>query len=133
MSNTIIRNTLENKLKTWAVSKNISSIAVEGVTFDKPTSTWVEAKIDHAATINPTVDAIRKTYFGIFQVNIYVKDGNGTKVIETLADSLVQEFAVLPKLGNLSIEKPAYIGSSWLDAQWRVLPVRINYRYEADS
>lgn len=130
MSNTTIRNILENKLKSWAVSNNINNIAYEGVAFEKPTTTWIEAKIDHAATINPTVDAIRKTYFGILQININVKDGNGTRVIETLADSLIQEFAVLPKLGNLSIERTPYVGSSWVDAQWRVLPVRINYRYE---
>lgn len=125
----VLRSTLETKLKTWADANNLP-VAYEGVPYTKPDTAWVDCFIIPATTMNKTVSAARKTYYGIFQVNIYVKDGTGNRTIEALGQSLIDAFPVVPKVGAVSVEATPSYTQPILEGVWRILPVRIKYRYE---
>ena len=129
MTQRTLRKEIEDKVASWAISKNIK-IAYENVPFTKPDSTFVELYIIPATTVNPTVDAKRATQYGVIQFNIYCKAGEGTKKSEDLAQELIQLFPVVPKSGTVSIEQTGSIMAPLYDAQWRVLPVRFRYRQE---
>lgn len=131
MTQRTLRNEVETKLRTWAESKSpVIQVAYENVSFTKPTTTFVEVYISPAATVNPTVNAKRATQYGIIQINIYCKAGEGTKKSEDLAQELIELFPVIPKSGTVSIEQTGSIMAPLYDAQWRVLPVRFQYRQE---
>ena len=132
MSLTSIRNELETRLNTWANSFNPAiAVAWEGVPFQLPTDRYVEVFLLPSATINPTVDGGRKREYGIFQVNVYVKDGKGTKQLNELVDSLVTYFPVVPKTGNVSIERTPSVSVGITMNGWRSVPVSIPYRMES--
>lgn len=130
MSQQSLRVEVENKIKQWATSKNIK-VAYEGVPFVKPDSTFIEVYIIPAVTSNKTLETKRKTLKGSIQVNIYTKDGVGTKQSELLAEELINLLPPTIKSPNLSIEQSGYVMSPVLDAQWRVTPVRFPYRQES--
>ena len=132
MSNTVIRSELEQRLQTWANSFNpVIPIAWEGVAFQLPSERYLQPFMIPAATTNPSVDGSRKRYTGIFQVNVYVKDGKGTKAINELCDSLINYFPVIPKSGNVSIEQTPSVSNGIALDGWRVVPVSIPYRMES--
>ena len=132
MSIALIRSELETRLSAWANSFNpVIPVAWEGIDFQIPSSgVYVEPFILPATTINPTVDGGRKRYTGYFQVNIHVKDNSGTKKLNELSDSLVNYFPIVPKTGNVSIERTPSIGRGITDNGWRIVPVSIPYRME---
>ena len=127
-----LRIEVENKIKTWANSKNpVIPISYESVPFTKPDTTWIEVFIIPAMTDNTTLSTQRKTLKGIIQINLYTKDGVGTKLSETLAEEIINILPATTKSSNLSIEKTGYIMSPVKDAQWRVTPIRFEYRQES--
>lgn len=127
-----LRIEVENKIKTWANSKNpVIPISYESVPFTKPDTTWIEVFIIPAMTDNTTLSTQRKTLKGIIQINLYTKDGVGTKLSETLAEEIINILPATTKSSNLSIEKTGYIMSSLKDAQWKVTPIRFEYRQES--
>ena len=131
MTQHTLRKEIEDKVATWAGSKNpVIKIAYENVAFTKPDSTFVELYIIPATTVNNTVDSKRVTLLGLIQFNIYSKSGEGAKKSEMLAQEIIDLFPVYPKTGTVSIEQTGSIERPLYDAQWRVLPVRIRYRQE---
>ena len=131
MSVSMVRSELEQRLSTWANSFNpVIPVAWENVAFELPDDQYVQPFLIPATTINPTVDANRKRYIGIFQINVYVKSGGGTKKINELVDSLINYFPVVPKTGNVSIEQTPYSSVGTTVDGWRVVPVSIPYRME---
>ena len=134
MSQRIIRLELENKLDQWnAAQATKLKIAHEGVPFTKPDTTFLEIYFIPSATVNKNINGTRYTMYGTMQINIYNKDGNGTKEAETIAQSLIDWFPVFPKTGKVSIESTGTIQNPLSDAQWGVTPVRFRYRYESGS
>jgi hypothetical protein len=131
MSQYTIRQEIESKLKSWADSQYPKlPIAFENVSFEKPTSDWLELVFMPSVTINPTVAASRATLYGMFQINIYTKQDTGTKRSEQLAESIIKLFPVVPKTGTVSIEQTGSVMNPLYDSQWRILPLRFRYRQE---
>lgn len=135
MSNIIIRQELATRLKTWADAQNPSvQIAYQNVPFLKPSTPgvpWLEAQLLPNVTLNNEVSGSRKTYMGIFQVNCWGLYGNGMRVIETLAQNVIDLFPVLPKTGLVSIEQTPTAENPLFDtAGWVIVPVTIKYRME---
>lgn len=131
MTQKTLRKEIEDKVRAWANSQSpVIKIAYENVPFEKTDDTFIQLYIIPAASVNSTVDAKRVTLLGILQFNIFTKAGEGTKKSEDLAQALIDLFPVFPKTGTVSIESSGYIMSPLYDAQWRVTPVRFNYRQE---
>lgn len=135
MSNIIIRASFETKLKQWADAQIPKvPIAFQGVSFTKPSdgSAFVECLLIPNVTTNPTLDGVRKTHYGIFQVNCWVPQGKGMRAAETLAQAIVDLFPLVPKTGGVSIEGTPNVKQALpAMAGWDVVPVVIKYRYEA--
>lgn len=129
MSDIIIRSFFENKVKTYATSKSFQ-VAYEGVPFTKPDGTWIECRMMPSPVYNRNCAANRKIFQGFFQINIYVKDGGGSRAIETIADEISALFPIVPKQ-VVSIEQFPNTMPALTDGIWRVKPIRINYRYES--
>ena len=131
MTQRTLRLDVEQRIKTWAASKSPAiAVAYEGVPFTKPNTEWVELYIIPAVTVNSTLETKRKTLRGSIQINIYTKDGTGTKKAELLADELIALFPPTIKTPALCIEQTGHIMNHVNDAQWRVTPVRFEYRQE---
>lgn len=131
MTQQTVRQEIESKLKEWAAAKYPTlPIAFENVSFTKPDGDWIQIVFIPATTVNNNVAASRATLYGLFQINIYTKNDTGTKKSEMLAQSLIDLFPVVPKVGTVSIEQTGSIMNPMYDAQWRVTPVRFRYRQE---
>jgi len=114
----------------------VLTISREGAPFSPPTdnSTFLEALLLPADTQTATLDGSRRRFLGSFQINIWAKDNIGTGASETIAEEIAQLFPVFPKtLFPVSVETPASVKRSLTENGWRVIPVIINYRYEADN
>lgn len=132
MSNSTVRRALETRLHAWASSQSLP-IAHENEAFTKPTAgVWLECFLIPNTTSNRETTAQHARYRGLFQVNVWGEKGEGLGILSNLADSLVGEFPVVPKVGGVSIEKPPHIGRPILDdSGWIALPVLMSYRFEA--
>jgi hypothetical protein len=131
MTQRTIRLEVEAKVKAWAAAQSPAiPIAYENVAFTKPDTTFIELYIIPATTVNTTVSAARKTLTGLIQINIYTKEGVGTKKSEEIAQALIDLFPVVPKTGTVSIEQTGSIMNTLYEAQWLVTPVRFRYRQE---
>lgn len=135
MSNSIIRAELATKLKTWADAQDPPiAIAFENVPFTKPGNPGVpflETNLLPNFTSNNEVSGSRKTYIGIFQVNCWGLYGNGMRKVETMAESIVNLYPLLPKSGPVSIEQTPSVEKPILDTTgWVIVPVTIKYRME---
>lgn len=135
MSNAIIRAAFETKLKAWAEAQTPKVlVAYENAPFTKPAlgTNWVECFLVPNDTLNKTVDAKRKTYQGVFQINCWSQQGKGMGAVERLSQSLVDLFPVVPKTSSVSVEGTPIVRSAVPDQTgWIVVPVLIRYRYEA--
>ena len=126
-----IRSELEKIILTWAATQSIP-VSIENIPFNKPNnSKYVEVYFLGSSTICPTVNGKRERETGIMQVNCCVPQGNGAKAGEDLADAIKALFPVVPKVGTVSIERPANISQAlYRDDGFRVIPVRVSYRAE---
>lgn len=137
MSNSIVRSALESRLKAWTEAQSpVPAIAFENRAFTKPplsptTPLWVECKLLPNQTLSRETTALRETFIGFFQVNVWGPSNTGMGSTERMADSIKQAFPVIPKVGGVSIEKPPKVGSPLQDSGWIVVPVLISYRYES--
>lgn len=133
MSNVLIRAELEQRLREWATAQSIP-VAWQNVVFQKPAdfSPYVEPFLIPNVTLNKPVNGKRATYLGLFQINIWTQKGGGIVVSNTLAQSLIDAFPMLPKVGAVSIESTPYVKPSLPSGDgWEIEPVIVNYRYEA--
>lgn len=103
-----IRSEIETTLLTWAAAQTPAiPVSVEGVPFTKPTSGgYLQIFFLDPTVINPDVAAERERETGVFQVDVCVPAGTGTKAGTALADSVKALFPVVPKTGTVSIERP---------------------------
>ena len=131
MSLAQIRKELEQRLEalayrwSWLISWENAPFNTEA--YD---GTFIEAFIIPAATLNASLNGIRVRHLGIFHLNIWTRDGIGAGEAETILQRICDVFVVIPKTGNVSIEKPPYAGKSYFNNGWRITPVTINYRSE---
>lgn len=133
-----VRSEVEKIVITWANSQTPKIlVCVENVPFIKPPNTtgkYVEVIILGSTTTVVTVDGKREREVGIIQINCCVPQGTGAKAGEDLAEYIKNLFPVVPKVGTVSIERPANISRALdRDDGFRIVPVRINYRQERFS
>lgn len=137
MSNSIVRSALETRLSNWAQAQSVvPAIAFENRNFTKPTASkdaplWVECKLLPNQPFSRDTTAQNETFIGFFQINIWCPTGIGMGKAEAMANSISQEFPVVPKIGGISIEKPPKVGAPLQDSGWIIVPVLISYRYES--
>ena len=133
MSQSVIRSYFETRLKTWADAQSPAiAIAYEGMPFTKPvTAPYLELFLLPASTTNPSTEAVRRREIGIFQINVVVADGKGSKESQNIAEAIITLFPVVPK-GIVSVEQTPHVGHPLVNLDGkRVLPVSITYRYES--
>jgi hypothetical protein len=133
MSTSTIGAFFESALKNWADSQSpVIPIAFENEHFEKPsTGNFIECFLLPNETINPTVNGLRKREIGIFQVNVWTRQGYGTQAAMSIAQGIIDLFPLVPK-GAVSIEKTPSIEKGLNDPSgWYVLPVTIYYRLES--
>lgn len=133
MSNSIVRAELETRLKAWASAQTPAiPVAFENVPFTKPTaSPYLEAYLLPNVTLSKTVDAKRKTYMGLFQINCWAPSGQGMGQVEKLAQSIINLYPMLPKTGNVSVESNPSADTPIPADGWVIVPVIIKYRMES--
>lgn len=132
MSNALIRQALETRLKAWAdVQTPKPPVAYQNVSFTKPTTGyWLESFLIPSSAHERETSASKKTYLGMFQVNVWTPRGIGMQIAERTADSIVASFPVVPKIGVVSVESTKVDASISDESGWVAVPVLINYRYE---
>lgn len=129
----IVRAYFESALTTWASSQSPAiPISYENVPFTKPSSgPYIECFLLPAATVARTTKGDKTREVGIFQVNVWVLEGQGSGPAQSIADSIAALFPLVPKSGAVSIEKPPSIERAIYDVSgWYVLPLVIHYRHE---
>jgi hypothetical protein len=135
VSNTVIRAILEGRLKTWADAQTPKVLfAPENIGFTKPDdgTLYVEPILIPNVTMNNEVSGARKTLLGLFQVNCWAPKGSGMRPGETLAQSVIDLFPLVPKFGPVSIESTPHADPPIKDdANWVIVPVLVKYRYES--
>lgn len=132
MSDSVVRSYFETKLKTFADAQSpIIPISFEGVPFTPTDVPYLEIFIIPAKTSNPTVDGKRKRLKGIVQINVWIKDGKGTRQGTTISQQIIDLFPIVPK-GAVSVEETPSIHKTITDISgWRITPVDMPYRYES--
>jgi len=132
MSNVLVRQELETRLATF-VSSNFpgTPVAWQNIAFTKPANGfWLEAFLIPNITPLRSVDGRTKTFYGLFQVNVWAKAGIGMRQAEVVADALQNSFPVTPKYGAMTVEKTTVNAPIRDDSGWVAVPVLINYRYD---
>jgi hypothetical protein len=135
MSNLVVASYFETRLNTWAAAQSpVIPVAWEGQGFAKPASDlWLEPFLIPNETMNYEVSGVRKTHLGLFHVNCWGKTGEGMGKVRRLAQSVVDLFPLVPKVGLVSIESTP-TASRPIESDpsgWVGIPVLIKYRYEA--
>lgn len=88
MSNTLIRQAFETRLKTWADANSIQ-VAWENAEFDPTTDQAYAQPIMLPVSIKDLfLDQTGRDYRGIFQVNLHMPIGTGAGATSALIDSL---------------------------------------------
>lgn len=127
-----VRSELEARVLTYANSQNPPiPVSYEGVPFTRPNGTFLQCFMLPSTTINPTVDASRRRTRGAMQVNVWVKDGKGSYLVDKIAEDIVNLFPVVPKTGITSIEQTPQTGQAITESDFRIVPVTIKYRVES--
>ena len=133
MSNTIIRATLINKLRTWADAQVPKiPIAYENASFTKPlTGGFLQPTLVPNLTMSHELSGVRQTMLGIFEILCWYPSTKGMVGADALSDSVNALFQLLPKIGNVHMQNINHTSRPMLDdSGWIVVSVTIPYRYE---
>lgn len=129
-----IRLTLESRLKAWAETQTPAmQLAGENFSFAKPVdgSMFLEMFLIPNVTSSRDTSTARKTYLGLFQVNVWCRKDQGMGKLEDVADKLGSLFPHALKIGGLTITNPPSVERPIPDdTGWLILPVLIQYRYD---
>lgn len=128
-----IRTELETVLYNFGQLNNLP-IAWEGVPFDSTKyEEYIQIFFLNRAIYNPTLEFSRKRTIGMLQINVCVKDGYGSNRVEELAEAVAALYPASNKQAfeTVSIERHPQIGRAMIDANFRVIPVTIEYRQES--
>lgn len=127
-----IRKELESAVAGFAKLNNLK-VAWEGIPFDTTKVTeFLRVYFLTKAISNPTIDFVSKRTRGFMQIDVCVKDGNGSKRVEELAEEVAALYKPFDKeaFETVSIESYPQIGRAMIDANFRIVPVSIEYRQE---
>lgn len=135
MSNSVIRLELATRLKDWADAQDPPiEIAFQNVPFEKPGNPpvpFLESLFIPNTTLQKELSGSRKTYMGIYQVNVWAGYGRGMRQAEDIAQAIINLYPMLPKSGAVSIEStPTAEKPLWDTTGWVIVPVTIKYRME---
>jgi hypothetical protein len=128
-----LRSELETRLANWASAQSPPiPVAWEGFPFVPPQNggPYIQPFLLANTVTNATVDAARTRTRGNFQINVWVKDGKGSKVVEDLSNTIAALYPVLPKVGTVSVESPPQTSAAFTNVDWRVITISISYRQE---
>lgn len=127
------RSEIETRLNDWAKAQTPPiPVAFQNVKFTKPTTgPYLEIIMLADNNINPNVSADSVRTIGMFQINCYAPVGTGMAQVESLANSVVGLYPVLPKTGTVSIEAPLNTNGSYVEDTFVCIPVRARYRIES--
>jgi hypothetical protein len=127
------RSEIETRVLNWAKAQTPAiPVAIQGRTFNRPTSgPYLEVWLLGDEKVSRNVSADSRTY-GMFQINCYSPANNtGMGPVESLRDSMVALFPVLPKTGTVSVDAPLSSTSSDVIDGFLFVAVRGNYRIES--
>lgn len=130
MSNTLIRQAFETRLKTWADANGLA-VAWENVEFDPTTDQpFVQPMILPVSTKDLFLDQTGRDRRGIFQVNLSMPLGTGSKDVTALVDSLDAAFAGSFVQGAITVTRlsPMHPAPALPVANRYVVPVSAEYR-----
>lgn len=127
-----VRSELTVRLANLAATLNIP-VAYENTPFTPPINNgpFIEAILMPSTTVDVTVDGLRQRELGYLQLNVWSKQGVGTKQSEDICNAIKNAFPLIPKIGDVSIEATPSIRQAIIDnSGYRIVPVIINYRLE---
>ena len=130
-----VRNELTVRLANLAATLNIP-VAYENVSFVPPPNSapFLETVLMPSTTVDVTVDGTRQRETGFLQVNVWSKQGVGTKQSDDICNAIKSAFPLIPKIGDVSIEATPSIRQAIDDKSgYRIVPVIINYRLETTT
>lgn len=126
-----IAELLETHLYRWASARGLP-IATDNVSFDTPDSPYVQSHVMPAT--NDVIDLSGRlvVYSGVYQVNVCVPVGRGKSTAFSLAEDLVNHFAVNTVLtdGEFScyIDEIPSASSGITNDRVYMVPVSMGYR-----
>lgn len=121
-----VRSEIETRLNTLGLP-----VAYENATFTKPTNApWLSVKILDRVRQNKNVGADGYREYGSFFIHVYAPIGKGMKQAETIVDSVINLFPVIPKTGGLSFEKPLNSSTALVEEGYICVPLTGTYRLE---
>jgi hypothetical protein len=130
----IIRSYFETKLKNFADAQNPPiAVSFEGVPFTKPDDApYLECFLMNSKTLNPNLGGIRTRQIGLFQINVVVIDGSGSKQVDDLVQNIIALYPVVPKDSPVSVEQTPNSGRAIVDNSGRrYVPITVKYRYDS--
>ena len=134
MSNKLIRNLLENRLKTWAAARTPAiRVAYQDAPFTpNPGETYLECFHLPATTDSQDLAGTHKLYQGIWQVTIVKPKGKGLPAALAIEDELAALYPNNLKLTSgsfdLFIRSPMGSGPALTDELNARVPVSCQYR-----
>lgn len=125
-----VRIEVESILAAYAATKNLP-VAYENVEFSQPEDGgWLELHFIADDSVVRGLDASGRTDIGMFQISIYVPQGEGMGAVSALAREIANLYPMVPKVGLTSIEAPAKISTGIIVDQYVCVPVTLRYRAE---
>lgn len=127
------RSEIETRLSDWAKAQTPPiPVAFQNVKFNKPlTGPFLEVYLLGDSSISSDLSASNVRTYGMFQINCYAPVNTGMAQVETLAQSVVDLYPVVPKTGTVSIEAPLNTSGSFVVDSYVCIPVRARYRTES--
>ena len=127
-----VRSEVESKLATFASTRTPAvPVAFENVPFTKPTAgNYLAIYFLGEKTINRDLSGEHYATYGMFQVSVYGKLGEGMGRLETLANEIVALFPIVPKMLLTSVEATPNIGPRTTEDDFASIPVTVRYRAE---
>ena len=136
MSKAIVRRVLESTLGTWAAAQvPAMQVAYEGVPFTPPalSVSYARGFMLPAMTVSLDLARSHRRYMGIWQVSLYIPEGQGLAVAQAAEASLDAAYTVHAPLVNgtvlVYITHPMSAASAMPDDGRIHIP--ISCRYEA--
>lgn len=131
MSQSIIRQLLESRLKTWADAEPIQ-VAWENVNFDPPSASYLKAYVIPAPTTSDDLKGDHRNYTGVFQVSVVGMKGNSAIPVEAIAEDIAALYPVNLQLtsGGVTVQiiTPMSIAQAIQEPDRYTIPVSCTYR-----
>lgn len=134
MSNKLIRNLFENRLKAWAAARSpVIRVEYQDVAFTPNTGeTYLRCFLLPATTDSQDLQGTHKLYRGTWQVSIVKPAGGGLVAAGGIEDELVALFPTNLVLTSgafkVSVRTPMSAATALVDTPNTTIPVSCSYR-----